>query len=243
MKVTYTTKMSTFILLKSIISSIGRRSTSAFQTFHPRTQTNNNNNLFAFAMSPHNKRPNSNMVGSTSSSLFSTSSSATLNATMPSTSTNTNTKSFSVATVAATSAAAAFVASNAMSSTETTFCEENNDMTNTMPFPEEAIIADTYNGVTVDVSDLPSHLSTCPIAFEKALTQALIIWEQEGKRGIWLKLSKQFANLIPVRYLTFKPQTMFKLVLLIFPRLMDTDSELFEILLILDNFVCIYSRP
>lgn len=116
-------------------------------------------------------------------------------------------------------------------------------MTNTMPFPEEAIIADTYNGVTVDVSDLPSHLSTCPIAFEKALTQALIIWEQEGKRGIWLKLSKRFANLIPVRYLTFKPQTMFKLVLLIFPRLMDTDSELFEILLILDNFVCIYSRP
>ncbi|XVF88662.1 hypothetical protein PTKIN_Ptkin19aG0068500 [Pterospermum kingtungense] len=53
---------------------------------------------------------------------------------------------------------------------------------------------DEYNGVIIDTSCLPSSAN----AFASALRASLSNWKLKGKRGIWLKILSEQADLVPV---------------------------------------------
>ena len=81
---------------------------------------------------------------------------------------------------------------------DTTEVSEGSDNQLKMPFPEDCVKLDTYNGVTLEVSTLPQELISDTQIFAIHLNNAISFWKSEGKRGIWLKISTQFAHLIPV---------------------------------------------
>ena len=81
---------------------------------------------------------------------------------------------------------------------DTTEVSEGSDNQLKMPFPEDCVKLDTYNGVTLEVSTLPQELISDTQIFATHLNNAISFWKSEGKRGIWLKISTQFAHLIPV---------------------------------------------
>jgi len=80
---------------------------------------------------------------------------------------------------------------------DTTEVSEGSDNQLKMPFPEDCVKLDTYNGVTLEVSTLPQELISDTQIFAIHLNNAISFWKSEGKRGIWLKISTQFAHLIP----------------------------------------------
>jgi len=212
MKLTYPLKMTTLIALKTIATSIGRRSSTStqFSSF--------GKSCFAFASTTNNHKNGVELSSSASSVSFgirqnsasklnnqmrlfsSTSSSSTLtnNTYHQSFHHNSSSSAFTTSTIAASTATVAAIVSNDEKSQ--TNCEGGSDSETesivTMPFPEEALRTDHYNGVTIDVSKLPSKFIDSPALFEDALAKALSIWKHEGKRGIWLKLNTRFSNLV-----------------------------------------------
>lgn len=204
--------MSTLLALKSITSSLGRQSSTTSHIHNARKSS------FAFARmsnTPRNRIEQSSF-SSTPSSVFyigrhgsssplsndrtrmfsstSTSSMLTNNTHSQNFHQNsTSSSAFTTTTIAASTATAAAILSS--DETTSTNCEDN-EIIVSMPFPEEALWKDHYNGVTVDISKLPPSLTASPALFEEALAKALSIWKHEGKRGIWLKLKKENSNLI-----------------------------------------------
>lgn len=67
-----------------------------------------------------------------------------------------------------------------------------------MPFPEECITADAYNGVSIDVSNLPKSITSDASIFRHKLLKAVEIWKGQEKRGIWLVIPTAYSHLIPV---------------------------------------------
>lgn len=68
-----------------------------------------------------------------------------------------------------------------------------------LPFPESAIKHDTYNGVTLDVTKVPQLAdvsATNSSTFGEMLSNALKIWSDEGRRGIWIRIPTSHAHLI-----------------------------------------------
>mmetsp|Transcript_29997 Transcript_29997/g.45144 ORF Transcript_29997/g.45144 Transcript_29997/m.45144 type:complete len:398 (-) Transcript_29997:75-1268(-) len=68
-----------------------------------------------------------------------------------------------------------------------------------LPFPESSIKHDTYNGVTLDVTKVPQlsdASATDSSTFGEMLSNALNIWSDEGRRGIWLRIPTSHAHLI-----------------------------------------------
>ncbi|KZV54275.1 nudix hydrolase 8 [Dorcoceras hygrometricum] len=53
---------------------------------------------------------------------------------------------------------------------------------------------DEYNGVVVEPTRLPSSANS----FASALRTSLSCWKSKGKKGIWLKLLEEQANLVPI---------------------------------------------
>ncbi|KAF5748521.1 nudix hydrolase 8-like [Tripterygium wilfordii] len=53
---------------------------------------------------------------------------------------------------------------------------------------------DEYNGVVVDTNSLPSSAN----AFASALQASLCNWKLKGKKGIWLKILEDQADLVPI---------------------------------------------
>ncbi|KAL2479936.1 Nudix hydrolase 8 [Abeliophyllum distichum] len=53
---------------------------------------------------------------------------------------------------------------------------------------------DEYNGVVIEPTSLPSTAN----AFASALRASLSTWKYKGKRGIWLKLLEEQADLVPL---------------------------------------------
>ncbi|KAK2968227.1 hypothetical protein RJ640_027359, partial [Escallonia rubra] len=53
---------------------------------------------------------------------------------------------------------------------------------------------DEYDGVIIDPESLPSSAN----AFASALRASLTIWKLKGKKGIWLKMLKEQADLVPI---------------------------------------------
>ncbi|KAL2500980.1 Nudix hydrolase 8 [Forsythia ovata] len=53
---------------------------------------------------------------------------------------------------------------------------------------------DEYNGVVIEPTSLPSTAN----AFGSALGASLSTWKYKGKRGIWLKLLEEQADLVPL---------------------------------------------
>jgi len=66
-----------------------------------------------------------------------------------------------------------------------------------LQFPEESLLHDHYSGVTVLVSSLPSNMTQNPEVFATILEQSLNEWSAEGKRGIWVKVPRESASLVP----------------------------------------------
>jgi hypothetical protein len=70
------------------------------------------------------------------------------------------------------------------------------------PFPEEAIMHDTYQGVSLNISKLiqinpdKDQLSD-PDVFYKDLEKTLQIWHEQSRRGIWLRIPTTHSHLIP----------------------------------------------
>ncbi len=68
-----------------------------------------------------------------------------------------------------------------------------------LPFPESAIKHDTYNGVTLDVTKVPQLTDASAIdssTFGEMLSNALNIWSEECRRGIWIRIPTSHAHLI-----------------------------------------------
>jgi hypothetical protein len=70
-------------------------------------------------------------------------------------------------------------------------------------FPPESIRLDTYNGITLDLGNITSSLAnydlvTDVVTFESALKDALIIWNAEERRGIWIRVPTNLSHVIPV---------------------------------------------
>lgn len=63
-------------------------------------------------------------------------------------------------------------------------------------FPQECLKEDHYNGVTVNVASLPSHLCEDVDLFRKVLEVSLDNWKREGKKGIWIQVPTEYAKLI-----------------------------------------------
>jgi hypothetical protein len=53
---------------------------------------------------------------------------------------------------------------------------------------------DLYSGVIVDPTSLPA----APEEFAPALAESLAAWGAAGKRGVWIKVPKERAALVPV---------------------------------------------
>ncbi|KAF2285183.1 hypothetical protein GH714_038973 [Hevea brasiliensis] len=53
---------------------------------------------------------------------------------------------------------------------------------------------DEYGGIVIDPSSLPSSAN----AFASALRASLTNWKMKGKKGIWLKILSEQADLIPI---------------------------------------------
>ena len=66
-----------------------------------------------------------------------------------------------------------------------------------LPFPESSLRLDTYNGVTLDVAKLPPNSYADATAFDADLAKALGIWNEEEKRGIWIRIPTSHSHLIP----------------------------------------------
>eukprot|EP00550_Attheya_septentrionalis_P000664 CAMPEP_0198285270 /NCGR_PEP_ID=MMETSP1449-20131203/4600_1 /TAXON_ID=420275 /ORGANISM="Attheya septentrionalis, Strain CCMP2084" /LENGTH=322 /DNA_ID=CAMNT_0043982639 /DNA_START=388 /DNA_END=1352 /DNA_ORIENTATION=+ len=72
-------------------------------------------------------------------------------------------------------------------------------------FPPESIRLDTYNGITLDLGNITSlanndvHdvLVTDAATFESALKDALIIWNAEERKGIWIRVPTNLSHVIP----------------------------------------------
>jgi len=79
---------------------------------------------------------------------------------------------------------------------------EHNPM---LPFPESLLKHDTYNGVTLDLTESrsPTH-STSSLTtsffdaetFSDMIGKALGIWTEEKKKGVWLKIPTTLSHLI-----------------------------------------------
>jgi len=62
----------------------------------------------------------------------------------------------------------------------------------TEEFPDESLTFDTYNGVTLTVSDV------IDADFQRKLDASLSQWRARGKRGIWIHIPTKFAHLVPI---------------------------------------------
>ena len=65
-----------------------------------------------------------------------------------------------------------------------------------LPFPESSLKHDTYNGVTLDVTKVPQLTDDSSSSFGDMLSNALAIWSDEGRRGIWIRIPTSHAHLI-----------------------------------------------
>merc|ERR1719253_1221546 len=75
----------------------------------------------------------------------------------------------------------------------------NNEKESEIPqIPEECLKYDHYNGVQINISSLASNIQTNPALFQSILSNALSLWANEGKRGIWVTINKENASLIPI---------------------------------------------
>lgn len=109
-----------------------------------------------------------------------------------------DTSSLFMSTVAAVSAVSA-TATVGKTTDNNTSCEDNND--NHSTFPEEALYHDTYNGVTIHMSKLPSEYksssSSSSSLFASTLEKSLDQWKESGKRGIWIHVPTEYSSVIP----------------------------------------------
>jgi hypothetical protein len=88
--------------------------------------------------------------------------------------------------------------------TTTTLCAENDDEGTVVVqpepenFPEEALIHDTYNGVTLHISKLSSKFMTDNAKqFVSTLTHSLKSWKSDNKRGIWIHVPTEHSIVVP----------------------------------------------
>lgn len=96
--------------------------------------------------------------------------------------------------IAATSVVASVLIASSSIRNDVTMCEKESKM----PFPEDCIVADAYNGVSIEVSTLPKNQTSDAAIFRHSLSEAIEIWKSQEKRGIWLIIPTAYSHLIPV---------------------------------------------
>merc|ERR1712003_24328 len=64
-------------------------------------------------------------------------------------------------------------------------------------FPEESLKYDSYNGVTISLQSVPSETTDNLNKFQNTLKESLQEWRNEGKRGIWIHVPRNFAHVVP----------------------------------------------
>lgn len=92
---------------------------------------------------------------------------------------------FAVATLLASTAAAAAGSNGDLP----VYCAADNI------FPEESLTMDTYNGVILKID---YETTAADGDFEQKLKAALEQWRTEGKRGIWIHIPTRFSHLVPI---------------------------------------------
>mmetsp|Transcript_692 Transcript_692/g.1000 ORF Transcript_692/g.1000 Transcript_692/m.1000 type:complete len:411 (+) Transcript_692:64-1296(+) len=115
-------------------------------------------------------------------------------------------RSFSTILLAAGGAVVTSTNGGNSSAMAATLCEPDEDghdyeegaETISMPFAEEVIHTDTYNGVTLFAEEIDSSHTSDPSIFAEALQNALTIWKAEGRKGIWIHIPTSLSHLIPV---------------------------------------------
>ena len=66
-----------------------------------------------------------------------------------------------------------------------------------LPFPEDSLRHDTYNGITLDLTTITQETeSKIHTDFGDMLGKALDIWKEEKRKGIWLKIPTSHSHLI-----------------------------------------------
>lgn len=75
--------------------------------------------------------------------------------------------------------------------------EKDTGTDSTCHFPAESLRYDTYSGITIDTTKIPSDLTSDADVFGKALSDAMNFWKGEGKRGLWLLIPTSMSHLIP----------------------------------------------
>lgn len=110
------------------------------------------------------------------------------------------------------SSAIVVVASGAVSATnmssialcaanEATSSFESNCGTNSKVFPDTVLSYDTYGGVTMDVKklfDIGEGEWLDAQAFQDTLENSLLLWKDQGKRGIWLHIPTCCSHIVPI---------------------------------------------
>jgi len=84
-----------------------------------------------------------------------------------------------------------------LSSVSLAYCQgdspESQSVVTTPPFDESALTFDHYNGVTLHLD----RIETSPSEFKKDLSDALLLWKAEGRKGIWINAPKSAAHFVP----------------------------------------------
>ena len=87
---------------------------------------------------------------------------------------------------------------NPLSSVSLAYCQgdspESNSVVTTPPFDESSLTFDHYNGVTLHLDKIETQESD----FKKDLSDALLFWKAEGRKGIWINVPKSAAHFVPV---------------------------------------------
>lgn len=89
-----------------------------------------------------------------------------------------------------------------MTMSTVTSCETNDAVVEEriQAFDESILRHDTYKGVTIDLSKLPSDhiLIKDPDQFMNTLKSSLQAWTEEERRGIWIRIPTALSSLIPL---------------------------------------------
>jgi len=75
---------------------------------------------------------------------------------------------------------------------------KENEQESLIILPEEGLNFDTYNGITIKVSQLPIDMLNSPKLFKIALENSIKKWKEQNYRGIWIHLPTRFSSLVEV---------------------------------------------
>ena len=110
--------------------------------------------------------------------------------------------------------------------------EEIDAIVASFQFPERILRYDDYQGVTIHLEKCTQEEQTSlqlnhdnPLLFQQCLSNALEVWKERGKKGIWIHCPIQYATLIPIATaLEFEFHRVHEKTMLVLNRWLPTDK-------------------